>query len=169
MIARIVAVVLLVALAAFVLMKRQEASVEPEAPQDTVEPEFQKADVEGVVPDITPRFDVEAALHDEGPRKVITFTVTERHGWYADEILIQYWKRERDESGEWKRVTDRAPFLARKYLDFNSTMVDSTTLYVGDFLTVEDWGTDENWAAIVGKYGRVLAPKEGASTGGDGK
>ncbi len=162
MIVRVVAVVIIVALGGFVFYKHQatkDTSVtQLEGPKDTP---FEKPGVEaeGVEPPAPPDFDIAIDLVDKGPQKLIQFTVTERHGWYADTIEIHYWYVEQGEDGEWRQVGDTARFLCRSYLDFGGTLVDSTVLYELEFPQLEDFGTPENWRARVHGHGKVLAPK----------
>ena len=155
---RIIAIVIVVALGIFVVYQQLSVNKPTRGLEDDKEVPF-TAQREGVEPPTRPEFDVGIELVREGPKQLIQFTVTERHGWFADTIYVEYWYEEPDEDGQWHRVGNSIEFLCRKYLDFGSTLVDRTVLYDVEFPELESFGTVENWRARVTRYGTVLAPK----------
>ena len=115
-------------------------------------------DVEGVEPDGAAEFNVVHELHMVGERNVMSFTVTEIHGWYADHVYVQFWFEKEDENGKRQRVGDPITFLMKGYIDFGKTLEDNTTLLNYEFPELDGFGTTENWQAIVSQSGKVLAP-----------
>ena len=160
MVTRIIILLALAALAFCAFTVRQRASQPFPDPEDTKAPRFFKEGVEGVEPDVPAEFDVAVELRRVGVRDVLYFTITERHGWYADHLYVEFWYEEQDEGGEWHRVGDPLTYLCHNYLDFGATLVENTTPQFIEFKELnEDFGTSENWRAHIRNYNRVLAPK----------
>lgn len=156
---RIVAVVILAAAGAGVFLFQQKANEPAPVVKVDQSDNLSKPGVEGVEPDVPPEFDVAVELRRVGVRDALYFTITERHGWYADHLYVEFWHRKKDENGEWQRVGDSLTYLCRKYLDFGATLVDDTTPQFHEFPELdEDMGTSENWRARISNYSKVLAP-----------
>ena len=163
---RLVAVVVLVALGILVFAKKERAETREVELTESVRTQDQQApyfdpDVKGVEPDGPAEFNVVHELRMVGERNVMTFNVTEIHGWYADHIYVQFWYEEEDENGTRQRVGDPIPFLMKGYVDFGKTLEDHTTLLDYEFPELDGFGTTDNWQAIVSQSGKVLAPIPG--------
>lgn len=170
---RIVAFCILLGLGAFVWVQRGNVNNSDSVPAnadgspavnqslDTTDkhPPFYNPDVEGDKPDEDPELDVTCELTYEGPRAVLNFTVTERHGWYVDHIYVEFWYVEEDENGELRQIGDPVQHLCKKYLDFDDTLRDNTTLLDVEFEELDGFGTTENWRVRVADYNVYLAPK----------
>ena len=144
-------------------MNQEPAEIEADLPDptgNTKPPEYEKQDVAGVEPDGEPDFNVDAELTFDGLRPVLTFSITEKHGWYADYVYIDFWYVQEDENGELQQLGDPVRYMCHHYLDFGATLVENTTPMHIEFPEIpEDLGKSENWKASVGDYGRVLAPE----------
>lgn len=161
MVMRIVAAITLASLGLFVFLYQRQANKPADPPESTKAPEFSKEGVEaeGVKPDVPPEFDVQVELRMEGPRQVLDFTITERHGWYADLLRVEFWYVEQKEDGQWRQVGDPLSYQCHHYLDFGATLVEHTTPQAIEFPELDDFGTTENWRARISSWDKVLAPK----------
>ncbi|HEY3243928.1 MAG TPA: hypothetical protein VGM03_11315 [Phycisphaerae bacterium] len=109
-------------------------------------------------PDVTPEFDLQVELHREGPRNVLYFYITERHGFLADGILVEFWHQRLDPAtGEWIQDGTKIGYQCRGRLDFGGSLVENTTLTELEMSEVGDVGTSENWQARVAACLRVKA------------
>ncbi len=161
---RAVVVIVLSALVVAVWKIRQAPTPSP-APESTKLPMYQKVGVEheGVEPTGDPVFDVTVEVRQENVRTVLSFYITERHGWYADELFLEFWYEEPDDGGG--RSVDVRPvrLLCQNYLDFNSTLVQESTLMERDFPSLADRDPAElirnvdRWKARISSWRRVLA------------
>lgn len=164
MVKRLLVVVVLGGLGVVVWMKKdgiETAEVklaEAPPPVDAQAPYFDP-DVEGVEPDGAPEFNVVHDLHMVGKRNVMSFIVTETHGWYADHIYVTFWYEEEDEDGKRQRLGDPIEFLMKGYIDFGKTLEDETTLLSYEFPELDGFGTTDDWQVIVSQSGQVFAPK----------
>ena len=163
MVMRLLVVVVVGGLGIMVWMKKDGAETGEIKLTEDVQTESQPApyfdpNVQGVEPDGAAEFNVVHELHMVGERNVMSFAVTEIHGWYADHIYVDFWYEKEDRNGERQRVGDPITFLMKGYIDFGKTLEDNTTLLNYEFPELDGFGTTENWQAIVSQSGKVLAP-----------
>jgi len=164
---RVIVVLVLIVLGAVVWQKQEAAKTYDDLqkkaenpPEDSNQkPGYFDPNVKGVTPDAPPDINVDVELSKEGPRSVLTFTITEKHGWYVDYIYVEFWYVEIGEDGTEKQVGDSIKYLCHHYLGFGETLVEKTTLLDIEFPELDDFGTTENWRATVQKWGKVLAPE----------
>ncbi|NOT01934.1 MAG: hypothetical protein HOP29_15070 [Phycisphaerales bacterium] len=171
---RIVALVIIAALGLFVWQKKQQTESDElvEVPANQLNddrilerpgekhvdqtPEFFKKDVQGVEPPSQAEFNVDVELRMMGERPSLTFTVTEKHGWYADHLYVDFWNV--NQAGDIQGESVR--YMCHKYLDFGGTLVENTTPMVIEFPHLTGgFGTSADWRAVVGDSGKILAPK----------
>ncbi len=171
---RIVALVLILGLAAFVFTKQQAADAGSEMvdgvsvpkmspPTHSEAPGFIKQGVasEGVRPEGEPEFDVSVELEMKGEQPNLYFTITERHGWYAGTVTVEFWHVAPAEDGGLVEGESRLSHLCHNYLDFNATLVCQTVPNPHEFPELdEDWGTSENWQARILGHGEIYQKNE---------
>jgi len=164
---RVIVLLVLIALGAVVWQKQQSAQtydnvkerVENPIERTDQRPGFFNPDAKGVKPDIAPELNVDVELTKEGPRHVLNFTITEKHGWYVDHVYVDFWYVKIGKNGHEKQVGNPVQYLCHHYLDFGATLVENTTLLDVEFPELSDFGTTENWRVAIRKWGKVLAPE----------
>lgn len=173
---RIVALVIVAALAVFVWQKKRQTEFNelievpaneinddtvlkiPDEPRVNQTPGFLKPGVEseGVPPPAPPEFSVDVELRMLGERPSLIFTISEKHGWYADHLYVDFWNV--NEAGEMQGESIR--YMCRSYLDFGQTLVESTTPMVIEFPHLTDgFGASSDWRAVIADYKTILARK----------
>jgi len=155
---RVISILIVASLGLYVYTTHRQAEQPPPEIQHDQPPKFFNPEVKGVVPEIPPEFDVVVRMVPRGEQTRLEFTVTERHGWYVDNVYIEFWHVEKDEHGKWQQVGDSVRWLCRGYLDFNSVLTDSTVLTAQEWPDLDDYGETENWRARVVQYSNVYAP-----------
>ncbi len=96
------------------------------------------------------KLNVRIERRDQGDRHEVVFYINEEHGYLVDGIRLHFWYRFKDEdTGEWIDDINRVEHFVRDRLEFNETLVTSTTLRKPDYpglgvdvmtTTTDDWG-----------------------------
>jgi hypothetical protein len=109
--------------------------------------------------DPTPKFTVVTRRRDVGKQARLEFEITEEHGYLVDGIRVFFWYREEDpETGEWKRDERRIEHFIKDRLNFNDTLVTSTTPREIEFRHIGvpvSETTSDNWEAEVVHFFRA--------------
>jgi len=156
----IILVLVLVGLGVYVWVNPPSATPPPVTAPIAEKPEPCDPEVDGEpIADQDPEFDVGVDLRQEGPRHVLEFTVTEKHGWAVNCVYVEFWNQEWDEETQVYAPNDyRITHLCKFPLGFNETLVDSTTLIGTDLPEGVEIGTRDNWGARVVQWGRAFSP-----------
>jgi len=123
-------------------------------------PPWERPLPEGSVdPPVHEEFDVQVEFRHEGPRNVVYFFITERHGFLADGVYVDFWHQHQDpDTGEWVQDSPPISFLCRQRLEFGGSLTDNTTLTELELEEIHtDLGASENWAARVPGCRRIKA------------
>jgi hypothetical protein len=162
-VALIIVLILVGAAGLFAIRTQTTAERLDVAPASTTEPRPDPNVLDpsiGVEPTDPPVFAVEADFAMVGDKPLLTFSVTERHGWAADAITVEYWHIVRDDEGAWYQLDDPQRFFCRGVLPLGGVLTDSTPVHYTEFTQLDDYGTSENWRARVQQWGKVLAPRD---------
>jgi hypothetical protein len=115
---------------------------------------------DGVPPEGDPEFECSIEITREGNQNIMYMSVREIHGWWAENLYVNFWHRSQDpDTGEWERDTRVISHLLRQPVPFNDTYTDRVVIVDTDHEGVEV-GTSENWECEVERWDRALAPRE---------
>jgi hypothetical protein len=132
-----------------------------------VTPPARPMDGVALEPGETPVFEVEVAVvpREKNPSvHDLEFTVTEKHGWYVENIYVDLFHRVvNEDSGEWERDDSKVDvpykgFLINEVLPFNGIARGRTQPLLGVEWNLNSIGTSDEWEAVVFHHGLVVKP-----------
>ena len=110
----------------------------------------------GEEPEEPPVLNIDVHVDTASGKNRLVFNVTEEHGYYVEEFVIQFWYKD---SPDVETPEDSLWSMAHpldKYVKANDTLTDCVDLVTAELeLFGGDMGTDENWGAQIINHGRA--------------
>jgi len=164
----IILLLLLVGLLVYKLgfQSRQTDGGEPPATdlKDIVEKEplFWRTPANGVKTDETPEFDVQLETRHQGQQQRLHFTVTEVHGWWVTEVLVEArYGKTNPETGEFEDLNSLpVKYLFMDVIEFGKPLEGDTALTSPELRTIGGQiGEPANWQAKIVRWREVFKPQ----------
>jgi hypothetical protein len=141
---------------------RESPDSEDAVPEDqaTVTPEWELPPPPGTTPREPAQLEIRHEVRMQGPQTRLHLFLSEKHGWYVDQIYVAFWYQEKDpKTGELKKYGERSEFIP-KVIRYGQSIEHEFVIYVTDVPAGKDKGTTENWGVRVIQWAedRVRAP-----------